>query len=221
MSMWHNVSVVFLEMALYGFIQVNLKDHLGSEFKGAFIKLKLNYCPDPAQEKDLESVLCCNCPALIILVFSEPLHPTSVTLPAVASHCLMCVHLPDSSFIFRLILSGVCICFSHSLFLCFFFPSCALQVDYVTLKNFGKNPLWKMLYKEISISRCTAFLTDAHQEFIRYQSLKNSSEEQYVIMKVKYQGPNSICNVEKSYQWVMSNMTLTVGQNIFINMADS
>lgn len=57
-----------------------------------------------------------------------------------------------------------------------------------------------MLYKEISISRCTAFLTDAHQEFIRYQSLENSSEEQYVIMKVKYQGPNSICNVEKSYQ---------------------
>lgn len=114
-------------MALYGFIQVNLKDHLGSELKGAFIKLKLNYCPDPAQEKDLESVLCCNCPALIILVFSEPLHPTSVTFSAVASHCLMYVHLPDSSFIFRLILSRVCICFSHSLFLCFFFPSCACK----------------------------------------------------------------------------------------------
>lgn len=68
----------FLEMVLYGSIQVKSKDHLVFELKGVFIKLKLNYCPRAAQEKDLESVFCCNCLGFIILAFSEPLHPTSV-----------------------------------------------------------------------------------------------------------------------------------------------
>lgn len=172
------------------FCSSKFKNHLGSELKGAFIKLKLNYCPDATQEKDLESVLCCNCPALVILAFSEPLHPASVTsvyYSFTLSHICSVTWL---IFIFRVILSRACICFSHSLFLCFIFPSCSLQVDYVTLKYFGKNPLWKMLYKEISISRCIAFLIHAYQELIRYQSLANSSEEQYVIsVKVKYRGP--------------------------------
>lgn len=113
-----------------------------------------------------------------------------VTPFAIDSHRLIYVHLPDSSFLFRVILSRACICFSHSLFLCFIFPSCALQVDYVTLKYFGKNPLQKMLCKEISISRYIAFLIHAYQGLIRYQSLAKSSEEQYVIIvKVMYWGP--------------------------------
>lgn len=138
MSIYHIWSNLFLKMVLYGSIQVNLKNHLGYELKVAFIKHKLNNCPDlGAQEKDPGCVLCCNCPALIVLVFSEQLRPTSVTLSAIASHCLIYVYLPDSSFLFRVILSRGHICFSHSLFLCFVFPSCTLQVDYVTLKYFG------------------------------------------------------------------------------------
>lgn len=129
-------------------------------------------------------VLLCLCwPSLSL----QPASVTSVYYSFTLSHICSVTWL---IFIFRVILSRACICFSHSLFLCFIFPSCSLQVDYVTLKYFGKNPLWKMLYKEISISRCIAFLIHAYQELIRYQSLANSSEEQYVItVKVKYRGP--------------------------------
>lgn len=45
-------SDLFLEMFLCGSIQVNLKDHLWSELKATFIKLKLNYYPDSTAQKN-------------------------------------------------------------------------------------------------------------------------------------------------------------------------
>lgn len=41
MSICHTVSDLILEMVLYGSIQVNLKDHLGSELKVPLLSLNL------------------------------------------------------------------------------------------------------------------------------------------------------------------------------------
>lgn len=213
-------SDLFLEMILYGSIQVNLKDHLWSELKVTFTKLKLNYYPDStAQENELGCVLCCNCPALIILVlwatspYSCHIVCYSFTLSHTCSLTWFILYVQSVS------LQGL------YLFLSLFVLGVYFSLLYFASGLCNFKIFWlKPCEKCISISRCITFLIYSYQELIRYQSLGSSSEEQYLSLwrlSIRVLFINSICNVEKTYQWVMISVTLSKGQNTFINMAVS
>lgn len=178
-------SDLFLEMFLCGSIQVNLKDHLWSELKATFIKLKLNYYPDStAQKNDV-----CALPQLSCFDYTGVLWATLPYSCHIVCYSFTLSHICSLTW-FILYVQSVSL---QGLYL---FLSLFVLVVYFSLLYFASGLcnfkiFWlKPCEQHISISRCITFLIHSYQELIRYQSLGNSSEEQYVIIvKVKYQGP--------------------------------